>query len=168
MSSAQIKLLILGFISLSLVSCSSFERDWNAIQTHQAQASVPPSLVGCYDGEWRSNANGHHGRLRMILTRDKNAKDTYTARFKANWGNAFTFEYQVPLKFKKVKKVLHCSGGADLGILAGGKYEYRGKVTHSRAPEKLVAVYNSTNDHGLFTLKRKVLENHLFITKAAP
>lgn len=153
--------LLLGFtIALtSLTGCSTFQRDWD--ETLQAEPGPPrpvPELAGCYEGEWRSDANGHSGRLRMILGRDPARPGAYRARFRANWGDVFTFEYSVPLVFREVRERLRCSGQADLGAMAGGAFEYQGSLLESaaedRQPLRLIAVYDSTNDHGVFTLDR--------------
>jgi hypothetical protein len=41
-------------------------------------------------------------------------------------------------------------GGADLGWLAGGKYEYNGRAT----PSRFFCTFQSEEDHGVFSLQR--------------
>src|ERR1043165_8383198 len=92
--------LLFWFAGLSLVlfstGCSTFNHDWKV-----AAKKSPPGddITGPWDGSWLSDVNGHHGRLRAIVSR--NSTDTYVARFKARFWKIFTAGYPVSLEGRR-------------------------------------------------------------------
>jgi hypothetical protein len=138
--------LLLLVPAAGLAGCSRFNRDWRA-----AQPAAPPAsgIDGPWQGTWLSAANGHQGQLRAILTRT--GEDTYHARFRARFWGVLAYSYSLNLE---VQPATHgywrLEGGADLGRLAGGRYECRGTAsTH-----ELFATYESKRDRGRFSLSR--------------
>ena len=157
-----------------LAGCSSFNREWGERIEATARPTPrgPEPLVGCWDGEWRSDVNGHHGRLRMILEPSTGPQDpgvqdpdrgplrgpSYIARFRATWGDVFNFEYAVPIRVQPIEdgepeRGWKFRGEADLGFFSGGHYEYRGRTD---GQTRFLAVYEATNDHGTFRMSRVV------------
>jgi hypothetical protein len=98
-------------------------------------------------GEWRSEANGHHGALRCVLR--PGAEGGFDAMFHARYARCLRVCYGVRLKSMSGGSGHRLEGEADLGALAGGIYKYRGEL----ADEKLICSYECRYDHGVFELK---------------
>lgn len=129
-----------------VTGCSTFNHDWKL-----ASRSKPPAddITGAWDGTWLSTVNGHHGRLRSLVSRGEAGQ--YQARFKARFWKVFTYGYTVPLQAKKeADGSWRLDGSQNLGWLAGGEYHYSGKAT----PEHFNSAYSNKYDHGTFELKR--------------
>ena len=137
--------MALLFSLVLLCGCSTFNRDWRKAATKP----VPPASVeGRWEGQWESAVNGHHGRLRCLMTRESD--ELFQARFRATYGGIFRFSYSVPLTLQPHDFGWELSGEANLGKLAGGSYYYEGRI----APTNFAATYRSKYDHGLFELRR--------------
>ena len=130
-----------------LAGCSTFERDWKAL-AGQPAATAEGGLEGRWAGTWTSDANGHSGGLRCIITRDEH--DTLRARYHATYGCCFTFEYDMPMTARREGEALRFAAEADLGWLAGGRYEYDGTVVG----DEFTSTYTSKSDHGMFRMTR--------------
>ena len=130
---------------LLLCGCSSFNRDWR--QT-AAQPTGRDSIEGRWEGSWISEVNGHHGKLRCLLTHQ--TEDRYQARFRATYARVLRFSYTVPLAFQSHEGGWEFNGEADLGKLGGGVYYYEGRVSTTN----LHSTYRSKYDHGTFQLRR--------------
>jgi hypothetical protein len=137
-------------LTLTLGGCSSFDRDWEAAP--QRPPAPPAALEGHWEGSWTSEANGHTGGLRCILTRKEG--DTYEARYYATYSwcvFTFSFEYSVPMTAVQENGVWAFHGNAELSCwIGGGKYEYEGLATDSVYSAK----YRSSDDHGVFKMGR--------------
>jgi hypothetical protein len=134
----------LGLIA-ALAGCSSFDNDWQAAQGFAA------GIEGRWEGTWSSDANGHEGGLRCLVTR--RSDEGFDARYHATYSGfcgTVSFEYTVPIKVRSGPDGWHLQGQADLGWLAGGVYEYDGLAT----PERFFCNYEASEDHGIFTLRR--------------
>ena len=130
---------------LMLGGCSSFNRDWK-----QAAVQTPPAddFSGRWEGSWQSEANGHNGELRCLVTKVNDS--TYDARYRAKYKKILSFGYTVPLRVQKVGETYKFSGEADLGKLAGGVYRYDGIAS----PTNFTSTYASKYDHGYFRMAR--------------
>jgi hypothetical protein len=135
-------LIVLGSILvLFATGCSSFNRDWKAARSN------PAATASAWDGEWRSDANGHHGRLRAILTPGDGT--THQVRFRASYAGIFRFGYAMDLAVRPGDGATNTfRGTADLGMW--GSYSCDGTMT-SRQME---ARYDATHDRGVFKLHR--------------
>jgi len=131
---------------LALTSgCSSFHRDWRAA----GKLPTPSDTIqGRWEGSWVSNENGHHGRLRCLLTKDETNR--YQARFHAKYKRILSFSYTVPLEVEGENSSARFTGEADLGTLAGGIYTYAGNAS----PTNFFSTYKSKYDHGTFQMTR--------------
>lgn len=136
---------LLALVGL-ITGCSTFERDWRAAASKAPQPAEP--ILGRWDGEWRSDVSGHHGRLRAIVTPGEGGQ--YLARYRARWACCFSFEYTVPVSAQKSGERHLFQGSADLGRLAGGVYHYDGSATSG----EFTSSYRSRSDHGWFRMGR--------------
>ena len=136
---------LIGF--LSLTGCSSFNRDWRATS---AQERGTNGLAGKWEGTWRSEASGHNDELRCLITEDptEGCRARFHARYKKLF--RFTFEYTVPLQVEFESGTNRFHGEADLGWLAGGRYQYAGTATATN----FNSTYECKYDHGVFQLHR--------------
>jgi hypothetical protein len=141
---AIILLLFAGGAAL-LAACSTFERDWDAHVPAQETAS---GAEGRWSGIWASTASGHSGGLRCILHEDE--AGTLHARYRATYARVLTFEYTVPMTLLREGDTYRFSGAADLGWLAGGRYEYEGTVVGDR----FESTYRCESDRGVFRMRR--------------
>jgi len=151
MKAVRLSFRLLGYLfSLSLsglmsTGCSSFSRDWKA-----TAATSPPAndIVGSWEGSWRSDVNGHNGRLRCMVTKVSDRQ--YRARYHAKYRKILSFSYVVPLSVATAGGAYEFQGQADLGWYAGGLYEYEGRAT----PTNFYSIYRSKHDHGAFQMTR--------------
>jgi hypothetical protein len=127
------------------VGCSSFNGEWRKTGKNPAASS---GLEGRWEGEWISDVNRHHGRLRCIVNKEGNV---YRARFHAKYHKILSFAYTVPLKAEPTEGGYQFRGEADLGSLAGGIYHYEG---HANATT-FFSTYSCKYDHGTFQMQRQ-------------
>lgn len=138
-------LIILACVALAS-GCSPFEHDWNAAAG--AKPADATDITGRWQGTWTSEASGHSGGLRCLITRIDTK--TYHARYAATFWSIFHFGYEMDLTAERQVDWVHFQGEADLGAMAGGLYHYDG---HANA-ESYSATYRSSQDHGNFVMKR--------------
>jgi hypothetical protein len=157
-------------ICLSSVGCS-FDRRWRAMSreawaqpsavaataalsaapaTAPASASVDP-LAGRWEGTWKSEHNGHSGRLRAIVDRvDANA---YRIEYDGWFFGILRYTHGMNVTATPAPdggKTIRFSGEEDLGALAGGVYRYDGTADGT----EFKSTYQSKDDHGRFEMKR--------------
>ena len=143
----------LSLVGLAFINgCSTFNRDWEANAQSEAARSdaAAAGLEGRWNGTWLSDANGHTGGLRCILSKDE--EGTLQARYHATWGCCFSFEYTVPVTATQEGDTHNFHGEADLGWFAGGLYKYDGQVTG----DDFSSNYSCERDHGTFQMTRVV------------
>lgn len=148
MSSTHSPSLLRGFSHLLAAlfsNVSVFHRDWN---NYRAVASPPKDIQGRWQGEWVSDVNGHHGRLKGIMV--KLDPGRYEASFHATYSKVLRVCYSVNLSGREEDGRVILEGEADLGKLAGGVYHYTAEVTHWEFNCK----YRCKYDHGKFHMNR--------------
>ncbi len=137
--------LVAAVVIIGLSGCSSFHRDWR-------KASATPALAGSIEGRWQgswvSGVNRHQGRLRCLVSQLD--RGHYQARFHAKYRKILSFGYTVLLAVEEHDGACKFQGGADLGRLAGGQYQYEGTAT----PANFFSTYRSQYDHGTFQMMR--------------
>lgn len=138
-------IVLLPLVVLVGVSCSSFNREWRKTGKNPVAAK---GLEGRWEGEWISDVNGHHGKLRCIIV---NEGDVYRARFHAKYQKILSFGYTVPLKAEMTANGFKFQGEADLGALAGGLYKYEGQADAAN----FFSTYSCKYDHGTFQMQRR-------------
>lgn len=99
-----------------------------------------------WQGQWVSQANGHRGELKCLLT--KAGPDQYQATFYAVFAKFLSVAYTVPLHGRRDGAKLRLEGQADLGKLAGGIYHYDGEMDDA----SFLCAYRCAYDHGMFQL----------------
>lgn len=140
-------LFVIGlFFSLILLQtgCSSFNSAWRKAGRNPAPTH---SMTGRWEGRWISDVNGHHGKLRCIVT---STDENYAARFRATYMHLLHFSYTVPLTISASNEVWQFQGEEDLGAVAGGIYRYLGTATATN----FRSTYDSKYDHGKFEMHR--------------
>lgn len=122
---------------------SRFDRQWREYRP----AAGAKDVQGRWQGEWISEANGHRGELKCILT--LTAPGQYNAVFHAVFAKALRVCYTAPLHARRAGEKVELEGETDIGRLAGGIYHYKGEAT----PEEFKCTYRNAYDHGIFTMK---------------
>jgi hypothetical protein len=125
-------------------NASDFKRRWNQDAPLPSTAN---GLQGRWEGEWISQANGHHGALRCLLVRGETGN--YKATFHAVYAKILRVCYTVPLHGQWSDGKLKLEGDADLGPLAGGIYRYQGEA----GEQEFICTYSCKYDHGIFRMK---------------
>ncbi|QOV91539.1 hypothetical protein [Humisphaera borealis] len=141
-----IALLLLPLI----VGC--YECRWSAAGKEAIPAG---SIAGRWEGTWKSDANGHNGGLRCIIS--DVTPDSFKADFRATYGWFFSFGYAATMTITAGESTpasgpayIYFKGEQDIGWLAGGVYQYDGKV----GPTAFFCNYTSKDDKGVFQLSR--------------
>lgn len=143
--------ILTGWIIALGTGCSGFHRAWR--QEATTNPGYPPSMIeGAWEGEWISDSNGHHGRLRCLLT--ENEDGTYTTWYHAKYLKFLSFAYAVEVNSNPTDKGYSLSGEADLGKLAGGMYHYEGTISDGH----FKASYESKYDDGTFRMTRPLTD----------
>lgn len=125
--------------------CSGFDKNWK----EAGQQDFPESqLSGRWLGSWTSEADGHSGELRCLIT-DLNG-GAYRASFRSKFGGIFRFDHTVTLYAVNLRGMWTFEGSEDLGMFAGGVYNYKGKA----GSNKFFATYKSRGDNGSFEMYR--------------
>lgn len=130
--------------------CSSgciftFERDWKAAH----RCGIPcDQLAGLWEGTWRSDSNGHHGRLRAIITRCDDGR--YHVRYHATFAAIIPYAYDTTHTVTATDGATHFHGEEDLGFLAGGYYCTDGQADG----QTFCATYTADKDYGTFQMCR--------------
>jgi hypothetical protein len=126
---------------LVITGCSSFNRDWK-----MATSSTSGPSSG-WDGEWRSELNAHHGRLRAIIV--PLSPDRHHVRFRASYAGILRFGYSMDWAIRPLAPGTNIfTGSADLGIW--GSYGCEGTLS----ADTMEARYDAARDHGVFRLNR--------------
>jgi hypothetical protein len=123
---------------------ADFHRRWNKLA---AQPKSNSGLEGRWLGEWASEANGHRGALKCLLTKTESGE--YQATFYAAYAKFLSVCYNVTLHGRQMGEKLKLEGEADLGQLAGGIYNYQGEADET----EFNCTYRCAYDHGTFCLK---------------
>lgn len=134
-------------LSLLLASCSTgFRREWR-----QAVAAGPqPGAAGAWEGTWRSHVNGHHGRLRAVVSPPKNSVGDHDFHYHATWAKILSGSYRAGHRVTPSKHGSAFEGQHRMPNWAGGLYRYEGRI-HGDLFE---ACYSSGKDRGVFSMKR--------------
>ncbi len=136
--------ICLALLLITLSGCSTFHHEWK-------QAATQPTtddITGRWQGTWKSEATGHHGTLRCVVS--KESPERYRFLYRATWKKIFHGTYTVFEDVRHEGNVFKMHGGADLGKMYGGRYEYDGEAT----PPNFFSRYRSRDDHGTFQMTR--------------
>jgi hypothetical protein len=145
--------VLLLWTLVATTSCSiPYNRAWNKAAAISASNPHPHSnLSGAWQGTWRSEGTGHHGKLRAIATPDPSQPNAWTFRYHATWAKILSGGYHAHhLAHQQADNTYRISGEQDLGKIFGGTFKYDGIAT----PTHFKASYQSKADHGVFELSR--------------
>ncbi|HSU67089.1 MAG TPA: hypothetical protein VLJ39_09470 [Tepidisphaeraceae bacterium] len=134
--------LVLSVILQALVGCSNFDREWR-----DAGRQAPEGISGRWQGEWKSESDGHTGALLCVIRQTSPA--TYDASFNATYAGIFHFTTDAKLTGTREGDIIHLSGEHDLGWPVG-VFHYDGAAT----PDQFFTTYSAKADHGYFALAR--------------
>jgi len=141
-----LSLLLLAVCSISSLGCSSFNRQWNALES--ASLDQGSAAGQRWEGLWRSDVNGHEGKLRCIVLPQE--ADASLFRFSATWGPGIVSDYDIQMVTQPDGEGgLAFEGEMDLGWLMGS-YRCNGKIIG----DEFRARYESKQDHGMFEMSR--------------
>lgn len=151
MTMKHLPLSVLALIlALSVSSCSTpFQRDWKTTAAAPV-TTAPKNVAGSWQGTWKSEATGHQGTLKAVVSEVSNKENTYAFNYHATWSNLFSATFQSEHTAQPQGKNFVLTGHHDLGFLFGGVYHYEGTAT----PTLLKCRYRSKLDHGVFELQR--------------
>lgn len=110
---------------------------------------VPP-VSGRWDGTWKSEASGHHGRLRCVISTPLNAKGEHEFFYHATWMGFLSGGYKATHQVETKGAVHAFKGEHKMPDWAGGLYHYDGTIQGN----EFKAAYKSSSDHGTYTMKR--------------
>ena len=159
---ASVRLLTAAFLIATLASCSlGYDRQWR--KAASANAAAPSDLTGAWEGTWKSQANGHTGTLKAIVTKAetpasdkaKPGKEQYVFTYKATWKRILTGVIEATHEAQKKGNHYTLSGQKDLGAF-GGIFSFTGEST----PSEFHADYKAKLDHGVFDLKRPMTKKN--------
>lgn len=141
------QLLSLAILLVVASGCSGFHRNWKA-ELSKSTTYAPNAFTGAWEGTWLSDVNGHHGRLRALIT--ENPDGTYKAWYHAKYKRILGYAYSVDMDTTELSNGHAFVGEADLGKLAGGVYSYQGTATNGLYH----ATYDAKYDRGTFKMSR--------------
>jgi len=122
-------------------NCHEFHKAWN--RTKPARR-----LHRHWKGEWRSEANQHHGLLNCVI--DEIGGNNLKVFFHAKYSKILRVCYSVQMSaHENSNGVLELKGKTNLGKLAGGNYTYEGQLSRKR----FVCKYRCRYDFGTFILR---------------
>jgi hypothetical protein len=138
------RLFFLLLVTLCLSSCgSAFRREWDAAKAKPVQ---PGNIEGAWEGSWRSEVNGHKGKLRCIIP--PSTDSTREFHYYATWAGVFSGSMKAPHTLKPQAKGVAFSAQQDLGSF--GQFTAQGTITD----QKFSATYRAIGDHGVFEMQR--------------
>ncbi|MFT5109842.1 MAG: hypothetical protein ACI9UA_005494 [Pseudoalteromonas tetraodonis] len=135
-------------VCLSLASCTDFKKVWAEEVAKPKQKRT--DLTGPWEGTWKSDVNGHNGKLRCVITKQPDGQ--YEFHYWAQWQKVLSgsFKQNYTVVENKNKGSFSFSGERDLGKM-GGKFNHEGNTTAT----KFKATYESeSGDKGSFELVR--------------
>lgn len=146
MKRATLLRLSLGLLLLTcLPSCGfAFRSAWKKVP-------VTSGAEGKWKGTWLSDANGHTGDLRCVVSEAKNAQGDHEFFYHATWKKILSGSYKAVHTVKKQKDGTYTfSGEHKMPNWAGGLYHYEGTIKG----DEFHAHYKCAMDNGTYTMKR--------------
>jgi len=135
---------VLALLLTLLSSCGSdFRSAWK-------KAPVTAGVAGKWQGTWLSEANGHHGDLRCVVSGPK-GEQSYQFFYHATWKSILSGSYKAMHNVRQQKDGRYLfKGEHKMPDWAGGLYHYTGTIKG----DDFNASYESAMDRGTFTMKR--------------
>ena len=137
--------LSLLMLTQLLLGCSTiYNQKWKRAAKN---AESKEGVLGRWEGSWLSSVNAHTGKLRCIVSETES--ENYDFHYWARW-SLFSGTYHLKVPIQETNSVSTFSGTKNLGKLAGGAFDFSGKVVG----DHFNASYNSKFDRGEFTMTR--------------
>ncbi|MFC5454015.1 hypothetical protein [Prosthecobacter fluviatilis] len=146
MKSAILLRLALGLIFLTtLPSCGfAFRSAWK-------KAPATTGAEGKWSGTWHSDATGHQGTLRCVVSAPVDKKGGHEFFYHATWKKILSGSYKATHTVQKQKDGTYTfKGEHKMPDWAGGLYHYEGTIKGN----DFNACYQSSMDRGTYTMKR--------------
>jgi hypothetical protein len=124
----------------------SFRREWNAA-TEKPRTS---GFEGAWAGTWKSDVNGHHGKLRCVVGPAKNAEGAHDFHYHATWAGFLSGAYRAEHQVTPGRKECTFTGIHDMPKAVGGRYTYGGTIRG----DEFSACYQCAMDKGTFQMQR--------------
>jgi hypothetical protein len=138
------RLFLLLIATLCLSSCgTAFRKEWNAAKARPVQ---PGSIEGAWEGSWRSEVNGHKGKLRCVVP--PSTFNTREFHYHATWAKVFSGSMKAPHTLQPKANGVAFTAQHSLGSF--GQFTAQGTITD----QKFDATYQAAGDHGVFEMKR--------------
>lgn len=154
-SSRLLRFALFALAVTFLPSCGTeFRKAWN-----RDLCPAPPKaggVSGKWQGTWLSEATGHTGTLRCVVSGPLedgklSTKGDHSFFYRATWKSILSGSYKAIHNVKKQKDGSHVfKGEHKMPDWAGGLYHYEGKIKG----DEFHANYKSAMDHGTYTMKR--------------
>ncbi len=141
----------LALLLLFQTSCAgpSFRKAWKAAA--KAPASADDGVAGRWQGTWLSDANGHHGKLRCVVTAPESPDGPHRFFYHATWMRVLSGAYRADHQVKPDgRSGWTFTGEHQMPRWAGGLYQYEGTVQG----DSFEAAYRCALDRGNYRLTR--------------
>lgn len=141
-------ILTLGFL-VSLNSCSGpgFAKSWRQAKSIPTASGVE----GAWEGQWKSDSNGHQGRLQCVVAAPTTPNQPHSFHYRATWMRILSGSYRAKHQLTdKGPDRWSFVGTHQMPTWAGGLYHYDGVIRE----DTFTANYRCDIDHGIFTMKR--------------
>lgn len=154
-SSPMLRFALCALLLTLLPSCGSdFRKAWK----RDICPAPPPAngVAGKWEGTWLSEASGHHGKLRCVVSGaleegKMHAKGDHEFFYHATWKTVLSGSYKAVHNVQKQKDGGYVfKGEHKMPDWAGGLYHYEGTIKG----DNFSACYKSSMDHGTYTMKR--------------
>ncbi len=140
-------LSLAGVFLLVGAGCSApkFEREWNEALARGVPAK---GIEGPWEGSWKSEASGHTGGLRCLVSAPEDPAAPWGFHYWFSW-SGLQSSYRSSYIVREEDGVFRFTGETNLGAL-GGVYRHDGTATADR----FEASYSSKGDRGTFGMTR--------------
>ena len=125
--------------------CTAFRSEWKSA----AKLPTPANdISGRWKGTWQSDATGHHGGLRCVVT--KLDAESYRFFYDASYKRILHGHYTITQTVTRAEQSFKLRGSSELPKIYGGHYDYEGTATATN----FVSNYMTKADHGVFQMNR--------------
>ncbi|MCX6850408.1 MAG: hypothetical protein NTY98_15925 [Verrucomicrobia bacterium] len=146
MKRALLLRLALGLILTSVLPSCGF-----AFRSAWKKAPAASGAYGKWAGTWHSDATGHCGTLRCVVSVPPNSKGGHEFFYHATWKKILSGSYKAIHGVKEHKDgTCTFTGEHKIPNWAGGLYQYEGTIKG----DEFKANYRCSMDNGTYTMKR--------------
>lgn len=128
-------------------SCTGIPAGWQDAK----RAGHGDPVNGAWIGTWRSEATGHTGGLRAVISSVPGRSDVRSFRFRASWAKIFCAGFQLEAGVKRTAPdTWTVTASKDLGRLFGGTFTCNGTIHN----DVFSARYDARMDRGIMEMQR--------------